>query len=232
MPLVLVGALLAAYAWKTSADTAQTNQRNAAEVNELRGRGATLEMMQNPMWEQQQHQRGPINTAGSATTNVGTAAAAASDVYYSEVADVPQRDSDGYMVDDDSIVTHPEPVVYATYATGSPGASDTHHPYAACEALTDGQMYAASIDAGGVEEQPRPYSTLSVATSGAAVYAVPVEAGGIAYASSAAATTRSTPYENSRVLVCQKAHRVDLANGAGQRGRSQGSGAASKSSRA
>lgn len=123
--------------WRNSV---QGDQRNNAEAEELRDRGATLEMVQNPMREQQR---------------------ATVDVYYSEIAEVPNQDADGYVVDDS--LAEPETPVYATYA--SSGAPDA-------------EFYAAPADGDGVATYAAPLDANAASAS------LP-EDGGVAYSRSA-----------------------------------------------
>lgn len=123
------------------------------EAEELRGRGATLEMMQNPMWEQQ---RGAAVEGGPAANLEDVA-----DVYYSEIAEVPNQDADGYVVDDS--LAEPGTPVYATYASsGAP----------------DGAFYAAPADGDGVATYTAPLDANTASAS------LP-EDGGVAYSHSA-----------------------------------------------
>eukprot|EP00729_Bicosta_minor_P004475 gene4475-28632_t len=162
VPVVVVGALLAAYLRKKRATNAETKQRNAAEVNALRERGATLEMVPNPMWEQP-----PNGNGGGGGGGVSGATAA--------------------------------------------GAADD----------------AAPADA-APEAGPRTYSTPVVAASAAAMYAVPPERGGIAYASSAPAAFAG--YENSSMLAGDRSDSVQT--GTQHDGSTEGGGADARSSHA
>lgn len=151
--LVVVG-IIVFILWRNGV---QGNQRNNVEAEELRGRGATLEMMQNPMWEQQ---RGAAVEGGPAANLEDVA-----DVYYSEIAEVPNQDADGYVVDDS--LAEPETPVYATYASsGAPG----------------GAFYAAPADGDGVATYAAPLDT---ATAAPQPSASPPEVGGVAYSRSA-----------------------------------------------
>lgn len=209
MPLIVVGALIAAYLWKKRAKNAEMKQRNAAEVNALRDRGATLEMAPNPMWEQ------PSIADDGAGAGAAVHDAAPSDVYYSEIADGPQRDADGYVVDGSTSNAPPESAVYATYASSSEASAAL--PYAA---PNEAQMYAASADpAPGAEA--RPYSTPLQPVSAAGMYAVPTEKGGIAYASSA--PLASPAYENSSMLIGDRGGSMESST---QQVRSRGGGGA------
>lgn len=224
VPVVVVGALLAAYLRKKRAKNAETKQRNAAEVNALRDRGATLEMVPNPMWEQPPNGNGGGGGGGvSGATAAGAADdAAPSEVYYSEIADGPQLDADGYVVDGSTTSAPPEPVVYATYASSS--EVSTAGLYAE---PNDAQMHAASADA-APEAGPRTYSTPVVAASAAAMYAVPPERGGIAYASSAPAAFAG--YENSSMLAGDRSDSVQT--GTQHDGSTESGGADARSSHA
>lgn len=155
--LVVIGIIVFILHRKAGSNGVQRNQRNNAEAEELRGRGATLEMMQNPMWEQQ---RGTAVEGGPAANLEDVA-----DVYYSEIAEVPNQDADGYVVDDS--LAEPETPVYATYASsGAPG----------------GAFYAAPADGDGVATYAAPLDT---ATAAPQPSASPPEVGGVTYSRSA-----------------------------------------------
>lgn len=166
--LVAVGIAVFIFHRKAGSNGVQRNQRNNAEADALRGRGATLEMMQNPMWEQQRS----TAAEGGPATNLEDA----TDVYYSEIAEVPNQDADGYVVDNS--LAEPETPVYATYASsGAPDAA----------------FYAAPADGDGVATYTAPLDANAVSAS-------PPEDGGVAYSRSAnsvvAAGSNTGAYEN------------------------------------
>lgn len=138
--LVVIGIIVFILHRKAGSNGVQRNQRNNEEAEELRDRGATLEMVQNPMREQQR---------------------AAVDVYYSEIAEAPNQDADGYVVDDS--LAEPETPVYATYA--SSGAPDA-------------VFYTAPADGDGFATYTAPLDANAASAS------LP-EDGGVAYSRSA-----------------------------------------------